>query len=264
MSHTRRRETRASAGTSRKRDRPPGRVAVASSHDLRGRRIGVTSWVARATAGGVGPGNGCYGDRCVATSANLPQKPPTPPRVAPVAGTGRARLGWGPTAGYAALAADRTGGTGRAAGGRGSRLTDHRHGGASASHAGRGHRGSRPPTHRPRRETDSGGRARERGPRRAGPVADGAATVKETPASPLRSACSSASQRPLRGLFSSADQPESRPADRRLDPRWSRGTACQTVGVPTCFLHDCRRTAARNLIRAGWRPAPGGVRSAIR
>ena len=42
---------------------------------------------------------------------------------------------------------------------------DHRHGGASASHAGRGHRGSRPPTHRPRRETDPGGRARERGPR---------------------------------------------------------------------------------------------------
>ena len=64
VSHTRRRETRASAGTSRKRDRPPGRVAVASSHDLRVRRIGVTCWVARATAGGVGPGNGCYGDRC--------------------------------------------------------------------------------------------------------------------------------------------------------------------------------------------------------
>ena len=119
-----------------------------------------------------------------------PRKPPTPPRVAPVAGTGRARLGWGPTSGYAALAADRTGATGRAAGGRGSRLTDHRHGGASASHAGRGHRVSRPPTHRPRRETDPCGRARERGPRRAGPVADGAATAKETPASPLLSACS--------------------------------------------------------------------------
>ena len=65
---------------------------------------------------------------------------------------------------------------------------DHRHGGASASHAGRGHRGSRPPTHRPRPETDPGGRARARGPRRAGPVADGAATATETPASPLRSA----------------------------------------------------------------------------
>ena len=119
-----------------------------------------------------------------------PRKPPTPPRVAPGAGTGRARLGWGPMSSYAALAADRTGGTGRAAGGRGSRLTDHRRGGASASHAGRGHRGSRPPTHRPRRETDPCGRARERGPRRGGPVADGAATATETPASPLRSACS--------------------------------------------------------------------------
>ena len=57
--------------------------------------------------------------------------------------------------------------------------------------------------------------------------------------------------RPQRGLSSSADQPESRPADRRLDPRWSRGTAGQAAGVPTCFLHDCRRTAARNLSRAG-------------
>ena len=34
-------------------------------------------------------------------------------------------------------------------GGRGSRLTDRRHGGASASHAGRGHRVSQPPTHLP-------------------------------------------------------------------------------------------------------------------
>ena len=73
-----------------------------------------------------------------------------------------------------------------------------------------GHRPSRPPTHRPRRETDPCGRARERGPRRAGPVADGAATATETPASPLRSACSSASTRPLRGRSSSADQPERR------------------------------------------------------
>ena len=30
--------------------------------------------------------------------------------------------------------------------------------------------------------------------------------------------------------------------------RWR--TACQSAGVPTRFLHDCRRTAARNLIRA--------------
>ena len=27
-------------------------------------------------------------------------------------------------------------------------------------------------------------------------------------------------------------------------------TACQAAWVPTRFLHDCRRTAARNLIRA--------------
>ena len=31
-----------------------------------------------------------------------PRKPPTPPRVAPGAGTGRARLGWGPTSAYEA------------------------------------------------------------------------------------------------------------------------------------------------------------------
>ena len=30
--------------------------------------------------------------------------------------------------------------------------------------------------------------------------------------------------------------------------RWR--PACQAAGVPTRFLHDCRRTAARNLIRA--------------
>ena len=29
-----------------------------------------------------------------------------------------------------------------------------------------------------------------------------------------------------------------------------RRTACQAAGVPTRFLHDCHRTAARNLIRA--------------
>ena len=34
--------------------------------------------------------------------------------------------------------------------------------------------------------------------------------------------------------------------------RWRKAwrTACQAAGVPTRFLHDCRRTAARNLIRA--------------
>ena len=34
--------------------------------------------------------------------------------------------------------------------------------------------------------------------------------------------------------------------------RWRTAwrTACQAAGVPTRFLHDCRRTAARNLIRA--------------
>ena len=34
--------------------------------------------------------------------------------------------------------------------------------------------------------------------------------------------------------------------------RWRTAcrTACQSAGVPTRFLHDCRRTAARNLIRA--------------
>ena len=40
----------------------------------------------------------------------------------------------------------------------------------------------------------------------------------------------------------------------RLSPGRSKTlawrTACQAAGVPTRFLHDCRRTAARNLIRA--------------
>ena len=35
---------------------------------------------------------------------------------------------------------------------------------------------------------------------------------------------------------------------RRWRTAWR--TACQAAGVPTHFLHDCRRTAARNLIRA--------------
>ena len=34
---------------------------------------------------------------------------------------------------------------------------------------------------------------------------------------------------------------------RRWRTTWR--TACQAAGVPTRFLHDCRRTAARNLIR---------------
>ena len=39
---------------------------------------------------------------------------------------------------------------------------------------------------------------------------------------------------------------------RRCVRRWRTAwrTACQAAGVPTRFLHDCRRTAARNLIRA--------------
>ena len=35
---------------------------------------------------------------------------------------------------------------------------------------------------------------------------------------------------------------------RRWRTAWRTG--CQAAGVPTRFLHDCRRTAARNLIRA--------------
>ena len=35
---------------------------------------------------------------------------------------------------------------------------------------------------------------------------------------------------------------------RRWRTAWL--TACQAAGVPTRFLHDCRRTAARDLIRA--------------
>ena len=50
-----------------------------------------------------------------------------------------------------------------------------------------------------RRTTPLIGNSRRTGPRRTGPVADGAATTTETPVSPLRRACSSASTRPLRG-----------------------------------------------------------------
>ena len=58
--------------------------------------------------------------------------------------------------------------------GHGSRLTDRHQGGVSASHVCRGHRVSRPPTHLPQRWTNPCCRARDEGPRRAGPVADGA------------------------------------------------------------------------------------------
>ena len=60
-----------------------------------------------------------------------------------------------------------------------------------------------------------------------------------------------------RGPGAAAGTPRPRqPA--RLPPRWhpvrrwrtTWRTACQAAGVPTRFLHDCRRTAARNLIRA--------------
>ena len=40
---------------------------------------------------------------------------------------------------------------------------------------------------------------------------------------------------------------------RRWRTAWR--TACQAAGVPTRFLHDCRRTAARNLIRARMSPS---------
>ena len=48
---------------------------------------------------------------------------------------------------------------------------------------------------------------------------------------------------------------------RRWRTAWR--TACQAAGVPTRFLHDCRRTAARNLIRASVpeRVAMGSVTS---
>ena len=45
-----------------------------------------------------------------------------------------------------------------------------------------------------------------------------------------------------------AEQGQGRIHVRRLRTAWR--TACQAAGVPTRFLHDCRRTAARNLIRA--------------
>ena len=41
---------------------------------------------------------------------------------------------------------------------------------------------------------------------------------------------------------------------RRWRTAWR--TVCQVAGVPTRFLHDCRRTAARNLIRASARKTP--------
>ena len=37
--------------------------------------------------------------------------------------------------------------------------------------------------------------------------------------------------------------------NRRWRTAWR--TACQATGVPIRFLHDCRRTAARNMIRVG-------------
>ena len=63
----------------------------------------------------------------------------------------------------------------RSACGHGSRRTDRLQDGTSASHVCRSHRVSRRPTHLLRRWTAPCCRARDGGPRRAGPVADGAA-----------------------------------------------------------------------------------------
>ena len=66
------------------------------------------------------------------------------------------------------------------------------------------------------------------------------------------------SQRHRRGAGAAAGTPRPRPthssSTATASPirRWrtARRTACQAAGVPARFLHDCRRTAARNLIRA--------------
>jgi integrase len=46
------------------------------------------------------------------------------------------------------------------------------------------------------------------------------------------------------------------PGTRRKDYRATRKTACEAAGVPRTLCHDMRRSAARNLIRAG---VPAGV-----
>ena len=88
-----------------------------------------------------------------------------------------------------------------------------------------------------------------------------------------RRAASSGSRRPARRPWWGGCSPSHNPSPRRWcggghaatpTARWSSTataspsaaggtawrTACQAAGVPTRFLHDCRRTAARNLIRA--------------
>ena len=58
-------------------------------------------------------------------------------------------------------------------------------------------------------------------------------------------ATSSGSRRPARRRWSGASSPSRRPLPRP----WRDGGCAATP--PARFLHDCRRTAARNLIRAG-------------
>ena len=52
----------------------------------------------------------------------------------------------------------------------------------------------------------------------------------------------------IRNLWDVVEQGQGGIPVRRWRTAWR--TACQAAGVPTRFLHDCRRTAARNLIRA--------------
>ena len=144
----------------------------------------------------------------------------------------------------------------------------------------------RPP---PRESSPPGLLRAPRIPRRprppARPVAGTSSTSPTTPAGASRRSsaspgrrltwpvASSGSRQPARRRWWDASSPSRRPSPRpwcggghAADPdsplvfhrdgipvrRWRTAwrTACQAAGVPTRFLHDCRRTAARNLIRA--------------
>ena len=128
--------------------------------------------------------------------------------------------------------ADRTGGTGRAASGRGSRLTDHRHGGASASHAGcsRPATSSSPIWSSTHRRRPAGGRTRpaplSRAPCRPSASCDAPSRKGASPPAPARSCGPAGGGSPDTARLCAADRVQAHP----YGPVRDRGTRGDGAG----------------------------------